>query len=179
VVNVIIAFLLIKFIVYPGLGLVLGTTHPVVAVVSNSMHHDAGFETWWVSQAGFYEEQGITREDFYHFKMRNGFNKGDIIVLRGCSPKNLKVGDIIVFRSKRPDPIIHRIIKTWDEGSEQYFVTKGDNNQVSIQDSSLDETRIGRDQIIGRAALRVPFLGYIKIWFVGFVRLIFPGFLIG
>ena len=37
--NVIIAFILIKFIVYPGLGLLLSTSHPVVAVVSSSMEH--------------------------------------------------------------------------------------------------------------------------------------------
>ena len=35
--NIVLAFILIKFIVYPSLGFVLGTTHPVVAVVSESM----------------------------------------------------------------------------------------------------------------------------------------------
>ena len=38
-VNIILAFVLIKFIVYPGLGFILQTTHPVVAVVSESMEH--------------------------------------------------------------------------------------------------------------------------------------------
>ena len=38
--NILIAFLLVKFIVYPGLGFILGTTHPVVAVVSGSMSHN-------------------------------------------------------------------------------------------------------------------------------------------
>ena len=36
-VNIVLAFFLIKYLVYPGLGLALGTTHPVVAVVSGSM----------------------------------------------------------------------------------------------------------------------------------------------
>ena len=40
ILNVIIAFILVKFIIYPGLGLLLGTTHPVVAVVSGSMSHN-------------------------------------------------------------------------------------------------------------------------------------------
>ena len=45
VVNIILAFVLIKFIVYPGLGFALGTTHPVVAVVSPSMEHNGvGFD---------------------------------------------------------------------------------------------------------------------------------------
>ena len=37
IVNIILAFLLIKFIVYPGLGFLLETEYPVVAVVSGSM----------------------------------------------------------------------------------------------------------------------------------------------
>jgi signal peptidase I len=39
IVNIVIAFVLIKFVIYPGLGFVMGTTHPVVAVVSGSMEH--------------------------------------------------------------------------------------------------------------------------------------------
>ena len=37
--NVIIAFVLIKFIVYPLMGFALSTNYPVVAVVSSSMEH--------------------------------------------------------------------------------------------------------------------------------------------
>ena len=39
IVNIVLAFILIKFVIYPGLGLLLGTSHPVVAVVSGSMEH--------------------------------------------------------------------------------------------------------------------------------------------
>ena len=39
IVNIILAFVLIKFVVYPGLGFLLNTSHPVVAVVSSSMEH--------------------------------------------------------------------------------------------------------------------------------------------
>ena len=45
--NIILAFVLIKFIVYPGLGLLLGTSYPVVAVVSESMEHNEPFDEWW------------------------------------------------------------------------------------------------------------------------------------
>ena len=48
IVNIILAFVLIKFIVYPGLGFLLSTSHPVVAVVSESMEHNKlGFDNWW------------------------------------------------------------------------------------------------------------------------------------
>ena len=43
-VNVVLAFVLIKFIVYPVLGLLLQTNYPIVAVVSSSMEHDEDFE---------------------------------------------------------------------------------------------------------------------------------------
>ena len=39
-VNIVLAFLLVKFIIYPGLGLLLSTDYPVVAVISGSMTHD-------------------------------------------------------------------------------------------------------------------------------------------
>ena len=41
--NVVLAFVLIKFIIYPGAGLIMGTRLPVVAVVSESMEHQGPF----------------------------------------------------------------------------------------------------------------------------------------
>jgi hypothetical protein len=42
VVNVVLAIIIVKFLIYPGLGLLLGTNFPVVAVVSCSMQHHEG-----------------------------------------------------------------------------------------------------------------------------------------
>ncbi len=36
----------------------------------------------------------------------------------------------------------------------------------------LDETRIQEEQVIGKAALRIPWLGYVKVLFVDFLELI-------
>ena len=62
VLNLVVAFILIKFLVYPGLGLALGTDFPIVAVVSESMEHglhqsvicgqsfpefQESFDNWW------------------------------------------------------------------------------------------------------------------------------------
>ena len=41
IVTVIVSFIFVKFILLPGLGLLLGTPFPVVAVVSSSMDHNA------------------------------------------------------------------------------------------------------------------------------------------
>jgi hypothetical protein len=174
VVNVILAFVLIKFIVYPGLGFVFQTSHPVVAVVSESMEHDALFESWWPNGGKWYAANSITEEEFGNFDFRNGFNKGDIMVLFGKSAKDVEVGDVIVFWSTKRDPIIHRVVEKEDDGGI-VLKTKGDNyrtNPVPIKSPGLDETHISEEQIIGKAVFRIPFLGYIKIWFVELIGML-------
>jgi len=178
IVNIILAFVLIKFIVYPGLGLVLGTNYPVVAVVSGSMEHEISFDDWWHSQETFYQPYNITRSQFEKFPLHNGFNRGDIIVLTRAVPENLKIGDVIVFKSRRPDPIIHRVVSKWNEGEVYYFATKGDHNAFSIKDYAydgskiLDETNIPQQDLLGKAQIKIPWLGYIKIWFVDLINFI-------
>ncbi|HLC61953.1 MAG TPA: signal peptidase I [Candidatus Nanoarchaeia archaeon] len=170
--NIALAFILIKFIVYPGLAFALATTHPVVAVVSESMEHNADFDNYWENAKGFYVANNIKKEDFVNFPLKNGFRKGDIMILKGKNAQDIKIGDIIVFWSARRDPIIHRVVRKWQESGVYYFQTKGDNyvtNPTSIKSSMLDETRISQDKVIGNAVFKIPFLGYIKIWFVEFV----------
>ncbi len=177
IVNIIIAFVLIKFIVYPGLGLMLGTTHPIVAVVSGSMEHHGSFDDWWVSQAAcgrtpcrqadWYINNNITEADFQEFPFKNGFNTGDIMILR--SSDEVSVGDVIVFQSNRPDPIIHRVIRIWDVDGEMHFQTKGDANIASSL--AIGEYDIPDDRVIGKAWIRVPLLGWIKIGFVNLIQL--------
>lgn len=167
-VNIALAFILIKYVVYPGLGFLLSTSHPVVAVVSESMEHNNGFDDWWQKSSRWYIGNGIGKDEFASFMLKNGFDKGDIIVLKGKNPENIEIGDVVVFWSAKKDPIIHRIVRKWQEGSEYYFQTKGDNyktNPVSIKTPFLDETRISQEQIVGNAVFRIPLLGYIKIWF--------------
>ena len=211
IVNIILAFVIIKFLVYPGLGLVLGTSHPIVAVVSGSMEHRitpvctefkeqkflfteykrclnynyslcgniyprkqrVDYNFYWNECGNWYSSNvNITKAEFEKFIFRNGFNKGDIIVLKGKPPEKINVGDVIVFRNKRPDPIIHRVVKKWKFNGKYYFQTKGDHNSDSTKTNILDEKNISQDDVIGRASLRIPYLGWIKIAFVGFLRLI-------
>ncbi len=171
-VNIVLAFVLIKFIVYPGLGFALNTSHPVVAVVSESMEHNSNFNEWWDNANKWYTDKGIKKEDFASFPLKNGFNKGDIMVLKGKKPENIKIGDVIVFWSAKRDPIIHREVNKWQENEAYYFQTKGDNyktNPASIKNPLLDETKISEEQIVGTAILRIPLLGYIKVWFTEFI----------
>lgn len=176
-VNIILAFVLIKWVVYPVLSLVLMTSHPIVAVVSSSMEHDEGsFDAWWdseamcserhkCSQSEYYALLDISKEEFRDYSFRNGFRKGDIMILLGTKPKNIDIGDVIVFQANRPDPIIHRVVQKKDDGGRYVFKTKGDNNIASL----YFESYIPEDNYIGRAVVRIPFVGYIKI---GFVKLL-------
>jgi len=198
--NVVVAFVVIKFIVYPGLGFLFATSHPIVAVVSGSMEHkyaveciDAdpvtlaciskqtvlcstihprklfvSFNEYWDICGSWYENKQITKEDFKGFPLSHGFNKGDIIILLGKNPKNLKIGDIIVFQSFKTEPIIHRIIAINDTPAGRLFTTKGDHNP----DSGFIDRNIAENQVIGRAYLRIPYLGYVKIWFVELLALV-------
>lgn len=172
-VNLLLAFILIKFIVYPGLGFIFGTAFPVVAVVSGSMEHDGSFSDWWLdtaycpsscSQEEWYANYGITEEQFKTFSFKNGFNKGDIMVLRGVKPKNIKIGDVLVFQSAYGnEPIIHRVVTiSGDEVTGFVYQTKGDHNS----DSGNMDTNIAQNAIYGKAIFRIPFLGWIKIAFV-------------
>lgn len=187
IVNVVIAFILIKFLVYPGLGFLLHTGYPIVAVVSGSMEHKiavspadpAGelrlcgnvfeekryidFDEYWGSCRNWYmENTNISKSDFRDFSFYNGFNTGDIMILFGKETEDLKIGDVIVYKTARPDPIIHRIVNKWEEDNRYYFHTKGDHNPAS----NGDEYKIAEEQIIGKAVFRIPLLGWIKIWFV-------------
>ena len=174
--NLVLAFLLVKFVIYPGIGFLLGTDFPIVAVVSSSMEHNGIELENWYHGSRWYIDNGITVEQFSKFPFRNGFNKGDIMILKGGEPKDIKVGEVVVYESYRhSNPIIHRVVKInvgsdegdeGQEGQERYnFVTKGDNN------GDVDSGVVVEDQIkrTGKAIFRIPLLGWIKIWFVNLV----------
>ena len=69
-----------------------------------------------------------------------------------------QVGDVIIFEANTEHPIIHRIISIEDGVIE----TKGDNNQGQLP----VETNIQEDALIGKAVIRIPKLGWIKLAFV-------------
>jgi signal peptidase I len=160
VVNIILAFLIVRFILYPGIGLLMGTSFPIVAVVSGSMEHNGmNFDEWWKEKEEWYVERELDEESFRKYPFKNGFNKGDIMFLKGVKPKDIKVGDVVVYETiKHNNPIIHRVV----EISDNDFITKGDNNFREDPDSVSPE-QIKRT---GKAVGRLPWLGWVKIIFV-------------
>ena len=165
-VNVALAFVLVKYLIYPSLGLLLSTSFPVVAVVSGSMEHDVPFEAWWAANRDLYESLGISQEDFARYSFSNGFDKGDIMIIYGLSVESIKKGHVVVYRSSPGyPPIIHRVVDIAHEGDQRVFTTKGDHNPV------FDKPAITQDRLLGTAVFRIPYLGWVKIWFTQLITL--------
>jgi len=201
IVALILIFLIVKFIFFPTLSLIFGTSLPLAGVESSSMDHqivkdDSGilslcgeiyskqqkqeigytdFNKYWEICGDWYvSNKHITKPVFEKFSMKNGFRKGDIIIVWGrFTPK---IGDIIIFKpnpdSTAPRPIIHRIVEINEEGIIQ---TKGDHNKEQLTSSNnfykTDETNIKKSQIIGKAIFKIPYLGWIKIWFTELINI--------
>ena len=152
-VSIILIIVFIKFILFPSLSLITGSKLPLVVIESCSMYHESGFEDWWGKNSQWYESKDISKSDFKSFSFSNGLNKGDIILVIG--KKDYKIGDIIIFTASAKYPLIHRIIST------SPFATKGDHNS-----DQLDmEREIKKSAILGKSAVRIPFLGWIKLIF--------------
>src|SRR3989338_418222 len=73
--NIALSFILIKFVVYPGLGLLLTTSHPVVAVVSESMEHNNGFDGWWEKSSAWYIDNGKKRVVLGDSPLKRGLDR--------------------------------------------------------------------------------------------------------
>lgn len=159
VINIVLAFVVVKFIIYPVAGLVLSTSYPMVAVISSSMEHSEPFEQWWDKNKDFYLKNEITKEDFKKYSFNQGFNKGDIMILTGT--KNIDIGDVVVYNSNYQYPIIHRVVGKQLTTTDYIYTTKGDNNVVQ------DPRPVTKT--IGKAVFRIPFLGYTKIIFTKIV----------
>lgn len=196
-VALLLIFIFVKFIFFPVLSLMFGTSLPLAGIESSSMDHQiindgfsryslcgksydkkelyVNFEKYWEVCGNWYEEHDISEEKFYDFPLKNGFAKGDIIIVWGRFVP--KIGDIIIFQanedSSAPRPIIHRIVSI----NNDIISTKGDHNAEQLRKGNnlfnTDETSITRDQIIGKAILKIPYLGWPKIWLVELLKFIF------
>ncbi|MBI2145152.1 signal peptidase I [Candidatus Woesearchaeota archaeon] len=130
------------------------------------MKYKGDFDKWWESMEKGYEKFNITYEQFRDFPLSNGFNKGDIIIIKGKKPEKIEIGDVIVFKADRPEPIIHRVVRKWEASGSAYFSTKGDMNSMQIG----SEIEIHEQRVIGTAWIRVPYVGYVKIAFTNLLN---------
>ena len=163
--SILFIFIIIKFVFFPLLSLITGTTLPLAIVESCSMYHNGNifsdYNSWWERHESKYSETGIGKE-FRDFNFKRGFSKGDILFIVKAKPEKLKVGDIIIFDAGQRSPIIHRIMKKEENNNEYIFSTMGDNNngQLSI------EKEINQNQLMGKAIFRIaPGIGWVKLIF--------------
>lgn len=98
----------------------------------------------------------------------------DAILVARVNPNQLKVGDIITFKSSdyrySGYTVTHRIkeIYTNNEG-KRTFITKGDNNSLN------DSAPVLAENIYGKVVLKLPRLGFLQSFIfnnVGFILII-------
>jgi signal peptidase I len=143
----------IAFVLYQGLAFGLSTDMPVVAVVSESMQHDASLQSdhynWLQTHMGY------NRSYVDSWPISGGFMRGDMPIVQKLD--KYAVGDVIVYSLPNQNvPIIHRIIKINEDGS---YMTKGDNNPALLP----FEASVSPQQIHGRVIFIIPKLGYFKV----------------
>lgn len=175
-----IIYLFLGFVIAYSLNFLLGytlnTDTPVVAVFSCSMAHNdynnwfcslqpnevcgksmdgldtTNLDDYWKLCGDWYESRNISKEEFKSFSSKNGLEVGDMIVV--LKTDKISVGDIIIFDTDiRKFPIIHRVYDV----SNGAYLTKGDNN--AAPDSFV------KGKIHGKAILKIPLLGWVKILF--------------
>ncbi len=87
--------------------------------------------------------------------MEPTFYKGDMIIVTGT--KDVLVGDIIIFDIQtKSEPIIHRVYNITSEG----ILTKGDNPYTN---RNVDPWVIQEKDVHGKAVLKVPLLGWLRV----------------
>jgi signal peptidase I len=164
IVDILLIFLILKFILLPGFGLIVGSPVPLVIIESGSMEHQGNFDSWWNLHGQWYLDNNISKETVNSWKFHNGMNKGDIILVTGNKNKDYKAGDVIVFSvSENNVPIIHRIIAIHEINGQIFYETKGDHNDGQHPYEKL----IAKNQVLGQSSLRIPYVGWIKLFFVG------------
>ena len=160
-VTLLLAFVIIKFVFFPGLSLITGTSLPLVIVESCSMyHHEDGFENTF--QSDVYDAHGLSLNDTENWIFQNGFSKGDVIFVVGA--KNVEIGDVIIFNGGARYPLIHRVIEIPEDESNDDYGTKGDNYKTNSAQLNSEKS-ISEDQLVGKALFKVPFVGWAKLIF--------------
>ncbi|MEK6840482.1 MAG: signal peptidase I [Nanoarchaeota archaeon] len=164
--SLVFLFVFIKFIFFPVLGLITGTSLPLAIVESCSMYHQGGlfsnFDEWWQNHEDKYSKLAVNETDFQSFPLKNGFNKGDILFVIRANPEKLEEGDVIIFNANQRNPVIHRIVRIRNMNGERVFSTIGDNNNGQLE----FEKGITEDMLVGKAIVKVvPYLGWVKLVF--------------
>ena len=101
----------------------------------------------------------------YSGSMRPNIDVGDIVLVSETDIKEIKVGDIIQFKTENvPLPIIHRVYNIHQEDYNLVFITKGDDND------NPDMDPVSPEQIMGKVIFNIPKIGWISITLKDFLN---------
>lgn len=113
--------------------------------------------------AGFFKYQPVA---VLTYSMDPTFTRGDAVIIKkmdSSEKKLLQKDDVIQYRRK-DTTVIHRIVDIVDNQGERGYILKGDNNE------SDDPFIVYDNQIIGKATLIIPKLGYPSVWLSEFLH---------
>jgi signal peptidase I len=145
-----------------GSQAMLNTPYPALAVVSGSMciPYNGACDGWT-------------------HPFERTLHIGDLIIVQGVAPQELNAdypdSDIIVFhKPSNPDElIVHRIVAKEERDGILYFYTKGDGNPSTKWPDTPQKTEydpwnngkgIPEDLLVGKAVMRIPWLGHVVLF---------------
>ncbi len=107
--------------------------------------------------------------------MNPSLMQGDLIAWTPIRIEDVKVGDVVVFKSwlSWPDQklVVHRVVEIRTEWGKPALVTKGDGNNYTDQAGPhipepyiIEKNFIGKTLSIGDLPLKIPFVGLVGIW---------------
>ena len=114
--------------------------------------------------------------DGWNHAFEENLHLGDLLIIQGVNPTDLNSNypnsDIIVFKDQiSGNFIVHRIISEQIINNTNYFKTKGDGagpivwpNVPDYFDDIPTSLGVPQDQVIGRVAIRIPWIGGIAIF---------------
>jgi len=181
------------WLIYTGLGIILGTESPMMIVVSGSMeplYHRGDIIVLQGTNAeslkGIEVQVPLSTlretplESFASVNYSNGPNPSveSISFDSGQEIPVTQEGSIVVYWSSHmQEPIIHRVVAKLEANDGWYILTKGDSVHNNTVDQDCSRIINGRpekgciefypvpvEEIQGKAVLQVPFVGCIKLW---------------
>jgi signal peptidase len=98
-----------------------------------------------------------------------GLEKTSFLGLHEFDPRDIKIGDIVVYNPEWfPDLIIHRVINVSEINGTKQFIIKGDNNHIPDPYPVKPEQIVARVITIANHPFIIPKIGYIKIYMADF-----------
>lgn len=103
---------------------------------------------------------GVQPTIIYSGSMKPNIDVGDIVIVSKTPPEEIKVGDIIQYRTQNITiPIVHRVYEIYNENNTIFFITKGDSNNAPDSEPVLSQN------VMGKVVFNIPKIGWIPILF--------------